>query len=122
MVMDGVGDRRLSRGQRQSADAAFHRGHALLEDILRRVHDPRVDVAGHLEVEQVGAVLRAVEGIGGRLVDRYGDCLGRRFGAVAGVDGEGFEFHAESPWKVGALPEEGRILAFRNVGVDGPGR
>jgi hypothetical protein len=95
---DRVGDGRLARGQGQSADAAFHRSDALFEDILGRIHDAGVDVAGDLEVEQVGAVLGAVEGIGGRLVDRYGDRLGRRFGAVAGVDGEGFEFHAGSPW------------------------
>ncbi|KFB73798.1 MAG: hypothetical protein AW09_000946 [Candidatus Accumulibacter phosphatis] len=87
---DRVGDRRLARGQRQSADAAFHRGNALFEDILGRIHDARVDVAGHLEVEQVGAMLGAVEGIRAGLVNRYGDRLGCRFGTVAGVDGERF--------------------------------
>ena len=45
---------------------------------VRRVHDARVDVALQTEVEQVGAVLRVVEGVGGRLVDRDGHGLGGR--------------------------------------------
>jgi hypothetical protein len=95
---DRVGNGGLARGQGQAADPAFHRSDALFKDILGRIHDAGVDVAGDLEVEQVGSVLGAVEGIRGRLVNRYGDRLGRRFRAVAGVDGEGFEFHAGSPW------------------------
>jgi hypothetical protein len=51
-----------------------------LEHVLGRVHDAGVDVAGDLEVEEVGAVLGAVEGVGSRLVDRDGDRLGRRLG------------------------------------------
>ena len=49
-------------GQRQRADAAFQRGDALLQHVRGRVHDARVDVALHREAEQVGGVLRAVEG------------------------------------------------------------
>jgi hypothetical protein len=48
---DGVGDGGLTGGERQRRDAAFERSEALLQDVLRRVHDARVDVAGHLEVE-----------------------------------------------------------------------
>jgi hypothetical protein len=95
---DGVGDCRLPGSDGQRADASFKGGNALLEDVLRRVHDPRVDVAGHLEIEKVGAMLRAVERIRGRLIDRHCDGLGRCFRAVAGVHGEGFEFHALPLW------------------------
>jgi hypothetical protein len=94
---DRVGHRRLPRRQGEAGDAAFHCGDALFQDILGRIHDAGVDVAGHLEVEQVGAVLRTVEGIGRCLVDRHGDRPGRRFGTVTGVDGKGFKFHAGSP-------------------------
>jgi hypothetical protein len=71
-----ISDRRLARSQRQRRDAAFQRGHALFQHVLRGVHDARVDVARHLQVEQVGAVLRAVEGVGHRLVQRHGHGLG----------------------------------------------
>ena len=91
---DRVGDCRLARGQRQAGDAAFKRGDALFQHILRRVHDACVDVALDLQVEQVGTVLRVVEGVGSGLVDRHGHRLGGRVRAVAGVDGKRFELHA----------------------------
>ena len=56
------------------ADAAFEARHALLEHRGRRVHDPRVDVAEPVEVEQVRGVLRVLEHVRGRLVDRHGTC------------------------------------------------
>ena len=65
----------------------------MLKDILRRVHDARIDISGHLQVEEVGTVLRVVEGIGGGLVNRHRHRFGGRFGAVAAVDGDGFQFH-----------------------------
>jgi hypothetical protein len=92
--LDGVGDRRLTGGQRQAGDAAFHLGDALFQHVLGRIHDPRVDVAGDLEVEQIGAVLGAVEGVGRRLVDGNGDRLGRRVGRITAMDGNGFDLHA----------------------------
>ena len=88
-----VGDGRRAGGQRQRRDAAFQRRHALFEHVVGRVHDAGVDVARDFQVEQVGAVLGAVEGVGNGLVDRHRDRLGGRIGLVAGVDGEGFEFH-----------------------------
>jgi hypothetical protein len=39
----------------QRADAALERGDALLEDVGRRVHDPRVDVAEFLEPKRFAA-------------------------------------------------------------------
>jgi hypothetical protein len=74
-------------------DAAFQFRHALFQHVGGRVHDPRVDVAGDLEVEQVGAVLGVVEGVGCGLVDRHRDGLGGRVGTVAAMHGDGFDFH-----------------------------
>ncbi|MCY1535099.1 hypothetical protein D9M68_704900 [compost metagenome] len=90
--LDRVGHGRLARGQRQRGNAAFERGHALLQHVLRRVVDAGVDVARHFQVEQVRAVLRAVEGVGHGLVDRRRNRAGGRVGRVAGVDRQGFEF------------------------------
>ena len=92
--LDRIGDGRHAGGHGQRADATFQRRHALFEHGVGRVHDARVDVAGDLQVEQVGTVLGVVEGKGAGLVDRHGHRLGGRVGAVAGVDGQGFQFHA----------------------------
>ena len=63
---------------------------ALLEDVPGRVHDAGVDVARHLEREQVGGVLGVVELVRRRLVDRDGPRVrGRRVGRLAAVEGDG---------------------------------
>jgi hypothetical protein len=67
----GVGDRRLARGHAQRAGAAFERGDPLLEDVGRGVHQARVDVAEFLQREQIRRVLRVLEHVGRRLVDRH---------------------------------------------------
>ena len=90
---DRVGDRGATGAGRERRDATLEGGQALLEDRLRRVHDPGVDVARDGEVEQVGAVLGVVELVGHRLVDRHRHGLGGGFGLVTGVDGEGFVAH-----------------------------
>ena len=94
--LDRSGDRRHTGRHAQRGDAAFHRGDTLFQHVLRRIHDSRIDVAGYLQIEQICAMLGAVEGVGGGLVDRHGDRFGRGFRAVASVDGEGFEFHPDS--------------------------
>jgi hypothetical protein len=94
---DRVGDRRLARGQREAGDATLHRRDALLQHVLGGVHDAGVDVPLHLEVEQIRAVLRVVEGVRGRLVNGHRRRFGRGLGAVAGVDGERFDFHLIHP-------------------------
>ena len=92
-VEDRVGDRRLARSQRQRSDAAFHRRHPLLQHIVGRVHDAGVDIAGHRQVEKVGAVLGVIKFIGDGLVYRHRDRLGRRLALIAGMDGLRLEFH-----------------------------
>ena len=88
-----VGDGGTARGQCERTDAALKFGDALLEHVAGRVHDARVDVALHLEIKQIRSVLRAVEGVGGGLVDRYGDGLGGGIWRVAAVHGDGFRAH-----------------------------
>ena len=78
---EGLGG--LTRGQEQRRDAAFERGDALLDDVLRRVHDPGVDVARLGEPEQRGGVLGAVEGVRGGLVDRQRARVGRDIRGLA---------------------------------------
>ena len=60
--LDRIGDRGHAAGHGQRADAAFQRSDALFQHIVGGVHDPRINIARHLEVEQVGAMLGAVEG------------------------------------------------------------
>ncbi|MNS81596.1 hypothetical protein D3C72_1153100 [compost metagenome] len=91
---DGVGDGRHARGHGQGRDPALQRRQTLLQHVGRRVHDAGVDIARHLQVEQVGPVLGVVEGVAGGLIDRHRDRLGRRVGRIAGVDGERVELHA----------------------------
>ena len=71
-------DGRLARGDRQGARPTFDRRDPLLEDIRRRVHQSRVDIAELLQREQVGRVLRALEDVGRGLVDGHGPRAGRR--------------------------------------------
>ena len=89
-VLDREGRGRLPRGQRQRGDAAFERRDALLQHVVGRIHDARVDVAELLQREQVRGVLGVAELIGGGLIDRHGDRAGGRVGAPAGVKGERF--------------------------------
>ena len=73
------------------ADPALERGDALLQHVLGRVHDPRVDVAELGEPEQRRGVLGVAEDVGRRLVDRGGAGAGGRVGRGAGVDLLGLE-------------------------------
>ena len=81
----------LTGRQEQRGDAAFERRDALLDDVLRRVHDAGVDVAGLGEAEQRGGVLGAVERVRRGLVDRQRPRVGGDVGRLAGVDLLGLE-------------------------------
>ena len=117
-----VQDRERLRGlpgrQEQRRDAAFQRRDALLHDVLRRVHDAGVDVAGLGQAEQRRRVVGVVEGVGGGLVDRQGPGVGGDVGGLPGVDLLGLErpvggrvfcsAHGVSPRKV-----SGKLVAAR---------
>lgn len=84
-----VGDGRLARGHTQSASAALEGGDTLLEDIGRRVHQARVDVAELFERKEIGSMLTAPEHVRHGLVDGHGPCSGSRVRLLAGVQREG---------------------------------
>ena len=52
---------RCARGKGERRDAALKRRHALFEHILRRVHEPAVDVARILQAETIRRMLRIAE-------------------------------------------------------------
>ena len=88
---DGVADGRLPRRQRQRADAALQRRDALLEHVGGRVHDAGVDVAELLQREQVGGMIRIVEDVRRRLVDRHRPGPRGRIGLLTGVHRQRFQ-------------------------------
>ena len=92
-----VGECEMQRGlagrDRQRADAAFEFGDALFQNRRGRIGDPAVAIAVGFEIEQRGAVIGAVEGIGGGLIDRNGDGLGGRIWLVAGMNGDRLVAH-----------------------------
>jgi hypothetical protein len=90
-VEDRRGLRGLPGGVSERPDAAFEGGDPLLQDVGRRVHDPRVDVAELLQSEEVGGVVRVVEDVGGCLVDRDGAGAGGRIHLLPGMEGQGLE-------------------------------
>ena len=112
-VVTGVGeveDREclggLARGKEQRRDPAFECGDALLDDVLGRVHDPGVDVAGLGETEKRRGVLGAVERVRRGLVDRQSPRVGGGIGRLTGVDlfrlerpvGRGVFWRAHRKW------------------------
>ena len=62
------------------------------------IHDPRVDIARHRQIEEIRAVLGVVEFVSDGLVDGNGDRFSGRIRFITRVDGEGFVFHGSSLW------------------------
>ena len=89
--LDRRRDGRHARGHGQRPHTTFERGQPRFEHAVGGVHDAAVDVARDLEVEQVGTMLRVIEGVGHGLVDGHRHRLGGGVGRVAGVDGSGFK-------------------------------
>jgi hypothetical protein len=81
----------LTARDRERADAAVERGHALLKDRLCRVHDARVDVAELGEPEKGRGVRRVPEDVARRLVDRHRARPGGRVGYGSSMDLAGLE-------------------------------
>ncbi len=94
--LDRVADGGHTGAHRQCAHAALKFCQALFQHRIGGVHDAAVDIAGHRQVEQVGAVLGVVEGVGRGLVNRRGGRVGRGVARVTRVQGNGFRFHAGS--------------------------
>ena len=72
--------RRLNRRDRECRDATFERGHALFESVLRRVHDPRVDIAEFRQPEERGGVIGVAKHVARGLINRNRASSGRWIG------------------------------------------
>ena len=91
--LDGVGDGCGTGSGCQSGHAAFQRGDALLEDVLRGVGQAAVDVARVSQTEAVCGVLAVAEDVGSGLIN--GHCAGIGGGVgllLTDVELKGLEF------------------------------
>ena len=102
-VQDGQRLGGLPGGEQQRADAALERGDALLDHVLRRVHDAGVDVAGLGEAEEVRGVIGVPEHVRGGRVDRQG-AAPRSSDRVAGPRGSGGSRSSSRHWSWEARP------------------
>ena len=93
-VGDRIVDRRLPGRDAQGREPALERCNAALEHRIGRIVDPRVPEPIDLQIEQRGPMLRAVEGVSRRLIDRHRDRLGGRLDLVAAMDRLGLAPHA----------------------------
>ena len=109
----------LPGGGRDGAGPAFERRHPLLEGGGGRVHDPGVDVAVLLQLEQVGGVVRALEDEGGGLVDRHGPGAGVRVRPLAGVDGAGVEAELARAGRLGGRSGRWSCCSLAGAGRSG---
>ena len=89
-VLHRIGRRRLTRGDRQCADAPLKGGDALFQHIGRGVHDSGVDVAQLGQREERGGMAGVAELVGRGLMDRHRHRAGGGIGPPAGVNDEGF--------------------------------
>ena len=91
-ILDRTGHRGLAGRDGNGADAAFERGDALLERVVRGIRYPRVNEAAFRRVEARRGLRRVFEHIRRRLVYRHGARAGRRFGFfLPGVQLQRFE-------------------------------
>ena len=83
----GVRNRRRAGGRRQRRCAAFQRRDSLLQDALRRIREPSVDVAGVRQPEPRRRVFGVVEHVGRGLINRYRAGVGSGVGRLlSGVE------------------------------------
>ena len=106
--LDGIGDSSHARSHGQPGNTTFERCYTLFQHVLCRVHDPCVDIAGYLQVKQVGAVLGVVECVRGGLVNGHCSGTGGWLTAVAAMHGNGFRvmffgriIHGNTPAVIG---------------------
>ena len=115
----------LPAGHEQRPHPTLQARDALLDDVVRGVHQPGVDVAELLEPEQVRGVLRAFEHVGGGLVDRQRARPGRGVGALAGVDLSRLEgpaiVHRGLPTRRGPLWADPRLPTSSTRAGSSPG-
>ena len=89
-----VENRAGSGGHGQSSGPAFQLGHALLENIVRGVHESRVDVPKLLQTEKVCGMLGVAEDKRAGAVNGNGSGEGNGIRCGASMEADGFEFHS----------------------------
>ena len=100
-VDEGEVQRGLSGRNRERADAALELADALFENCAGRIGDAAVAKAFGLQIEEGRAVVGAVEGVGGGLVDRHRDCVRGGLYFIAGVNSDRFVPHRAPPQSAG---------------------
>jgi hypothetical protein len=88
------------------------RRHAGFQHGVGGVHDAAVDVACHLQVKQVSAVLGVVKRVSHGLVNRHSHRFGGGVGRVATVYGNGFDFHG---FFCPVLKSDGSVILDRSL-------
>ena len=92
-VLHRIVEGRLSGRDAQRLDAAFESRDAALQYIGRRIGDAAVAIAVDVEVEQRGAMVRTVEGVGHGLIDRHRHGFRRGVAIITAVNRDGLAFH-----------------------------
>ena len=82
---------RHTRSDHQPRPTAFERCEPLFQHGIGGIHHPRIHIAKGLEVEKTRRMIRAVEYIGRRLINRGGTGRGRRIGQLTRMQTERFE-------------------------------
>ena len=99
-IEHGVVQRRLSRADAQSLEAAFEFGYAAFEYRGGRITDAAVAVPGHFKIEQGSAVIGTFKFVSYSLIDGDRDGPGRRLGVVTAVNSNRIAFHNFPPRRV----------------------
>src|SRR5690606_20518672 len=73
----------MPTGSSQPSNASFEVCHALLQDIRRWIHNPRINVAKFAQRKEVGRVFCVAELIACGLIDRYSTAARRRIWGLA---------------------------------------
>jgi hypothetical protein len=118
-IYDGEVQGGLTATNRQRSDAAFKFGDAPFENGACWVRDPTVAKALNFQIEQGGAVIGAIECVGGGLIDGDSDGLGGRIWLISAMYGNSLITHESTstdwPLSSGQLELILEILALSLV-------
>jgi hypothetical protein len=89
--VEGQKLRGMAAAAGKTGAAVFQRRDAFFQHRIGRVHQPRIDVAEDLQVEQRCGVIGILEHEGRGLIDRRGARAGGGIGLGSGVNGKGVE-------------------------------
>ncbi len=101
--------RGMAGGRGKACGSALQCGDTLFEHRDGRVHDPRIDVSEHLEIEKRRCLLRVFKDIGRGLIDGSHARPGCRVGLRPGVNRKSVEV------KIGHVRLRSRRIVFRAI-------